>query len=70
MIPFEMAVPGTRATCVALLWSLESINDVWRGPYRRVTMLLSMSDEKCEIPTSVRLGVSQRTHNVYPDTVS
>ena len=46
MIPFEMAVPGTRATCVALLWSLESINDVWRGPYRRVTMLLSMSDEK------------------------
>ena len=44
MIPFEMAVPGTRATCVALLWSLESINDVWRGPYRRVTMLLSMSD--------------------------
>ena len=66
MIPFEMAVPGTRATCVALLWSLESINDVWRGPYRRVTMLLSMSDEK-----SLRqLGVSQRTHNVYPDTVS
>ena len=56
MIPFEMAVPGTRATCVALLWSLESINDVWRGPYRRVTMLLSMSDEK-----SLRqLGVSQR----------
>ena len=46
MIPFEMAVPGTRATCLALLWSLESINDVWRGPYRRVTMLLSMSDEK------------------------
>ena len=68
MIPFEMAVPGTRATCVALLWSLESINDVWRGPYRRVTMLLSMSDEKS---LHVRqLGVSQRTHNVYPDTVS
>ena len=64
MIPFEMAVPGTRATCVALLWSLESINDVWRGPYRRVTMLLSMSD-RMRNPY-----VSWASHNVYPDTVS